>query len=232
VPPQLTFHCSPPEPRLAVLVMHGGRATSIAPTTRSQLAVLRMIPFARAIGRTCGADAVVTRLRFSARGWNGDGGGPLDDARWALDELSQRFPDVPIALVGHSMGGRAALRISGDARVSRVVALAPWLPPGEPVTDPGDATVVLLHGDRDGTTSARASAAMVDALRRRGARAGFALVTNSGHPMLRRARVWHRLCSALICAAVVQSGTGNAAAAAPLDGRHTVTVHGSESWLQ
>ncbi len=34
---------------------------------------------------------------------------PVADTLWALDQLTERFPDVPVALVGHSMGGRAAM---------------------------------------------------------------------------------------------------------------------------
>ena len=40
------------------------------------------------------------------------------------------YPGVPIALVGHSMGGRVALHLAGEADVVVVAALAPWIAAG------------------------------------------------------------------------------------------------------
>ncbi|WP_438949092.1 LLM class flavin-dependent oxidoreductase, partial [Streptomyces harbinensis] len=40
--------------------------------------------------------------------------------------LAARLGPVPVVLVGHSMGGRAALRAAGHPAVTGVVALAPW----------------------------------------------------------------------------------------------------------
>ena len=73
----------------------------------------------------------VARLRYRVRGWNGADAAPVADAHWALDQLTARFPGVPIALVGHSMGGRAALYAAGHPAVRAVVGLAPWIEPGD-----------------------------------------------------------------------------------------------------
>ena len=55
-----------------VLVAHGGQASSTAPTSALQPAVLRMIPVAAAIRQGLrGSGAVVRRPRFRVRGWNG-----------------------------------------------------------------------------------------------------------------------------------------------------------------
>ena len=65
---------------------------------------------------------------------------PVPDTLWALDQLAARFPDVPVALVGHSMGGRAAMyaagarqrcaRSSGSRRGSSRATRSPRWPAG------------------------------------------------------------------------------------------------------
>ncbi len=90
-------------------------------------------------GRSCRRCAAtrdglaVAQVRYRVRGWNGAERSPVADTSWALDELATRFPDVPVALVGHSMGGRAAIYAAGARRVRAVVGLAPWIEPGDPV---------------------------------------------------------------------------------------------------
>ena len=76
----------------------------------------------------------VVSLRHCMRGWNGDLRSPVADARWALDQFRERFGDVDVALVGHSMGGRTALAVADDPSVRSVVALAPWIEPGDAST--------------------------------------------------------------------------------------------------
>src|SRR6476660_972596 len=89
----------------------------------------------------------VARLRFRVRGWNADAM-PVEDARWALDQVRTAYPGVPVALVGHSLGGRVALSVGDDPDVRLVVGLAPWVVPGDPL--PGAvARTGLIHGDRD-----------------------------------------------------------------------------------
>ena len=45
-------------------------------------------------------------------------------------EVAGRFgPDLPVCLIGHSLGGRAALLAAGQPTVAGVVALAPWVYP-------------------------------------------------------------------------------------------------------
>ncbi|MBN9620076.1 MAG: alpha/beta hydrolase, partial [Actinobacteria bacterium] len=92
------------------LVLHGGRERGTGPVRARNLAVIRMQPFASALTRS-GAPLglAVARLRYRVRGWNGALRSPVDDVEWALDSLATRFPDAPVALVGHSMGGRAAV---------------------------------------------------------------------------------------------------------------------------
>ncbi|MEO7125679.1 MAG: dienelactone hydrolase family protein [Nakamurella sp.] len=203
-----------PSPRAVVLVLHGGQEHSFAPTKPHNLAVLRMLPLANTIGAAAEGVLAVARLRFTTRGWNDDGAQPLADALWALGELSSRFPELPIGVVGHSMGGRVALRVTNYPSVRAIIGLAPWIPPGEPITTGFGTSVMLIHGGRDRTTSAQASIERVETLRAAGMPAGFVLVNRDGHGMLRRPRVWHDLSASLLCASLLpdQHVTGSAAA--------------------
>jgi pimeloyl-ACP methyl ester carboxylesterase len=194
-----------PQPELSVdtprgavrglaVVMHGGRSASVDPTRSTQLSVLRMVPFATALKRAGRRDGLaVARLRFAVRGWNGSLRSPVADARWALDQLADRFPEVPVVLVGHSMGGRTALYAAGHESVTGVVGLAPWVEPGDPVDQLAGRRVLIAHGTRDRMTSARGSAAYAQLARTAGAEVTYVSVEDESHAMLRRASVWHRL---------------------------------------
>src|SRR3954451_3412657 len=109
-------------------------------------------------------------LRYAVRGWNG--GAPVADARWALDEVRRELGDVPVVLLGHSMGGRTAVHVADDPSVVGVVALAPWLPAGEGIAALSGTPLVAAHGRRDHLTSARATRAYVERLAATGTRAG------------------------------------------------------------
>ncbi len=115
-----------------VVVAHGGQSASTEPVTALQPAVLRMIPVAAAIRSALrGSGAVVRRPRFRVRGWNGLLASPVADLQAELDDIAAVYGPVPVVLVGHSMGARAAVRAAGHPAVSAVAGLAPWLPPGE-----------------------------------------------------------------------------------------------------
>jgi pimeloyl-ACP methyl ester carboxylesterase len=173
-----------------VLVLHGGRSSSTEPVRPWQLTVLRMVPLARAIRRATRVE--VRRPRFAVRGWNGAAAAPVRDLdRW-LDEITARHGAVPVVLVGHSMGARAALRAAGHPRVVAVAGLAPWLTPADPVSQLSGRRVLLAHGDRDRVTSAAETWAYA-------ARAAEVTsvttvpVTGDGHAMLRRPATWNAL---------------------------------------
>ena len=110
-----------------VLVLHGGAARpGQAMVSPAQLSVLRMIPVARRIARAGRGRSAVHRLLNSSRGWE-TSHTPVMDAAWALGELRERYGERPVALVGHSLGGRAALLAGDQPDVRAVVALNPWL---------------------------------------------------------------------------------------------------------
>ena len=124
----------------------------------------------------------------------------MADVELALADVAARYGPVPVVLVGHSMGGRAALRAAGHRTVAGVVALAPWLPGTEPVEQLAGRDLVVLHGTRDLTTSPRASARYVARASRVARRTVCRRVPWSGHGMLLRARSWHRLTAAFVAA--------------------------------
>jgi pimeloyl-ACP methyl ester carboxylesterase len=194
-----------------VLVAHGGQSASTAPVTPLQLAVLRMIPLAKAVTAAVRADGIeVRRPLFRVRGWNGPLASPAADLTRVLDELPA---GVPVLLVGHSMGARAALRVAGHPAVIAVAGLAPWLPPGEPAGQLAGRRVLLAHGTADRVTSPDDTWAYAER-----ARAGCDLTTvevaGGDHPMLRRAGLWHALAAEFARVSFgLPLGTGEAAAA-------------------
>lgn len=189
----------PARARAAVLVLHGGRAESRRTARPWHLAALRMRPFLRTLeSRTDRDDVLLGQVRYRRRGWNGEGAEPLADTVRALAELRELVGDVPVVLLGHSMGGRAALRAADAPQVRGVVALAPWCPPGEPVAQLRDRHVLVLHGSRDRITDPGESAAYVSRARAAGARAGMLLVAGGDHAMLRHHGRWHRTAASAV----------------------------------
>ena len=176
-----------------VVVAHGGQESSTALTAAYQPAVLRMVPVAAAIRHALrGSGAVVRRPRFRLRGWNGAQASPVHDLTETLDEIAAAYGPVPVVLVGHSMGARAAMRAAGHPAVSAVAGLAPWLPPGEPVGQLAGRRVLVAHGTADGITRPDDTWAYVE--RARAVTQVAAIEVRDGdHPMVRRARLWHAI---------------------------------------
>lgn len=176
-----------------VVVLHGGQSVSTEPTTAAQPAVLRMVPVARAVRRAVrGSGVLVLRPRFRVRGWNGPQACPVHDLTELLAGISGRFGPVPVVLIGHSMGARAALRVAGHPLVTAVAGLAPWLPPEEPVGQLAGRRVLLVHGSADHVVSPAATWAYADRARSAGPVATIE-VRNGDHALLRQARRWHRI---------------------------------------
>ena len=180
----------PQHPEGVVLVLHGGAQASRMPVAWWRMAVLRMAPFASTIVRRAGDDLAVLRLKNRVRGWNGSRQDPVHDARWALDRIRRTLPGLPVVVVGHSMGGRVALQLSGEPDVVGVAALAPWVESDVRQPPPGVA-VLLVHGSRDRITDPRRT----DVLARRYAGSGVDLryvqVEGGTHSMLKDAVLWH-----------------------------------------
>ncbi|TKT06661.1 alpha/beta fold hydrolase [Streptomyces galbus] len=187
----------PQQPRAAIITLHGGRAEGYQTSQPWHLAALRMRPILRAAASAMPLDdTVLAQVRYRHRGWNHND--PLHDTYRALSELQQIAGPVPTILIGHSMGGRAALRAASHPQVHGVLALAPWLPPGEPARQLSEKRAVVVHGERDRVTSPRASADYIRRARAAGARAGFIVIRDGDHAMLRRSALWHRTVTAVV----------------------------------
>lgn len=187
-------HRLPREAAAAVLLLHGGRADALQPPSRVDLPALRMRPFATALLReTFDDDVLVAHVRYRHRGWNGTHAHPVADARRALEELRALTGPVPVVLIGHSMGGRAALRAAADPQVKGVVALAPWWPGAEPTGHLHGRTVIALHDEADRVTSAAETWSCLTRAQAAGAQVLGIRMPHGGHSMIRDARRWHRI---------------------------------------
>ena len=212
----------PSAPEAAVLVLHGGAArrdgTAVSPT---QLSVLRMVPTAARVAAAGRRRLAVFRVLNSARGWD-SGHTPVDDASWAMDAVAERLGrDVPTCLVGHSLGGRAALLSAARPTVRSVVALAPWVYDSDGVDAPGRA-VLVVHGDEDRVASPERSARVAERMGRT-AEVGYVTVRGGSHAMLRRGATFDRL-AADFAVATLLGRQARGAVARVLAGESPLTV--------
>lgn len=179
--PQLIDVRVPERPDGVVLVLHGGASRQhdmrVSPT---QLSVIRMVPIARRIARAGHGRLAVFRLLNSRRGWE-TSHTPVHDARWGLDQIAERLGQrLPTCLVGHSLGGRAAILTAPAEGVVSVCALAPWVYPTD--VPPGlrpDTEMLFVHGDQDRIASPARAHALAQRI---GAR--FEVVQGGKHAML------------------------------------------------
>jgi pimeloyl-ACP methyl ester carboxylesterase len=194
------------------LVLHGGKSHSREPVEARHLSPARMVPFARHIHRAGRQHGLaVWSLRNSVRGWNGEDMTPLQDARWALQQISSQHPDVPVFLVGHSMGGLTAVCAADHPQVEAVVALVPWLSPGTPVSGVTGRKVLIVHGTFDRWTSPSASLAFARRAAAGATSMQYVSLRGAGHFMLRKIRLWHTLSTGFVLKAFNESAGVDAA---------------------
>jgi pimeloyl-ACP methyl ester carboxylesterase len=175
---------------LTVMVLPGGKVASHRRSRAWHLSNLRMRPFSVALQQR-GFD--VTPVRYRTRGWNDAEQSPVADARHVLDSIKAGNSDAKVILLGHSMGGRVAAALSGDAAVVGIVALAPWWPAGTEVRPRQRCPLRVVHGTANRWTDPDISKAVVERARRSGLDAEWIGVEGAGHFMLRRPLLWHRL---------------------------------------
>lgn len=192
--------------RGVALVLHGGKSQSREPVEARHLSPARMVPFAwhlHLAGRKHGL--AVWTLRNSVRGWNGADMSPLQDARWALGQIREQHPGLPVFLVGHSMGGLTALRAADHPGVEAVVALAPWLKPGTPTSGAANRKVLIVHGTTDRWTSPAASLLFARRAAPGAASVQYVALKGAGHFMLRKFRLWQTLTTGFVMKAFSES---------------------------
>lgn len=189
--PLLTQSSPSAPPRAVVLVLHGGAVHSRRPVDGRSASWQRARLLQRTIAPRLNAEGVaVWLLRYRVRGWNDTSApAPVADARWALDRVRAEI-DVPVALLGHSMGARTAVHVADDPAVRGVVGLAPWLPDGEPVHALRDRHLVVGHGRRDRITSFVLSRRYVERSRPLARSVEFHDMGDVGHYLVRDSRRW------------------------------------------
>ncbi|MFF3390001.1 alpha/beta hydrolase [Streptomyces sp. NPDC002669] len=219
---QLIAHQVPTDAKGAVLVLPGGSMKSKG--RYFSIVELGLRPLLARLAEQEGL--AVYLLRYRVRGWNGDDADSLADTRWALDEIVRLHGQVPVALVGNSLGGRAAYHAAGHPSVVSVTGIAPALPSDDPVTQLAGRQCLILHGDKD---HSEASAAMSLAYARR-AHAITTLarfeIPGAGHFLLRGSRECYMATTEFVTATlartplpplIAQAQSGDLCSPLPLD---------------
>lgn len=190
LPPILEVDVDRPAPQAAVVLLHGGPERGFGETRRWSLPYRLMLPFGREVRDRSQGRVAVIRLRHRHSGWNGGEESPLREARWAVDELERTAPGIKIGLLGHSLGGRTALRAAEHPAVTSIVALAPWVPPGEAVEQLRGREVLIVQGDRDRVCPPTDTRRYVADAEGAGIALDYQEIPGSGHLMLRHRDRW------------------------------------------
>jgi len=161
-----------------------------------------MIPIAWRIARLGRRRVAVYRLLNSTRGWSHERT-PVDDVRWAVEEIRRDFGRaLPIGLVGHSLGGRAALLAAGAPEVTTAVALNPYLYSQDGAADLTGTAVLIVHGTQDRVASPPMAEVVARGLRRRTA-VTLVRVQGGKHAMLSRHRVFETAATDFVLSGVI-----------------------------
>lgn len=206
----------------AVLVLHGGGSRTERMVSPTQLSVLRMIPIARRTARAGRGRLAVFRLLNSRRGWDPDHA-PVQDVRWGIEQVLDRLgPSTVLGLIGHSLGGRAALLAGTAAPVRSVVALAPFVYPEDGRIDLSGRRVLVVDGSADRVARPALSAAVSQALSA-WTEVGHVRVVGGSHSMLRYHRLFDGLAAAFTAAALL-GGTQDPIVRRLQDGERSIEI--------
>lgn len=223
--PRLIETATPKQPAGVVLVLHGGANREGNPmVSPTQLSVIRMIPVARRIAKTCRGKLAVLRLLNSHRGWDAHTT-PVDDVAWAMAQVRERYAGLPVGLVGHSLGGRAALLAGATDGVRSVVALNPWVYPTD-TADLSGRRVLIVHGTADRIAQPSRSEAVARRLSIN-ADVGYISIEGGKHAMLSHGADFERAAAAFTTATLLgddAAGRGSAAVTRVLAGERWVSA--------
>ena len=195
--PHLTRSASGRTPKGLVLMLHGGAEANLEPVNERSLPWVRSRVMMAQLGRSfhrAGLD--VWLLRYRVVGWNhghAEHPSPVQDARWALDEVRTAHDDLPVVLLGHSMGARTATTVADDPNVQGVVGVAPWFPPGHPVGALAGKHLVAAHGRADRVTNFGATREFVQRAGAVASSADFVDMGDLDHYMLKGLREWNQV---------------------------------------
>jgi alpha-beta hydrolase superfamily lysophospholipase len=181
----------------------------------AQLSVLRMVPLAQRIAFAGRSRLAVHRLLNTHRGWDSSTT-PVMDVAWALDRVTDQHGNLPVALVGHSLGGRAALLAGHDPQVRSVVALNPWVMPTDRV-GLRDTPVLVVHGGEDRLALPTRSAELARRLERT-TPVGYVTIPGGRHAMVRHARAFEACAADFVTATLLGTAPRSEAVAAVLAG--------------
>ncbi|WP_199904965.1 alpha/beta hydrolase [Nocardioides sediminis] len=210
----------PRDPEGVVLVLHGGASRADkAMVSPAQLSVLRMVPVAARVARAGRRRLAVYRLLNSHRGWDSTTT-PVMDVAWALEQVAASHGPLPAALVGHSLGGRAALLAARSPEVRSAVALNPWVYPSDGA-DLSGRQVLVVHGTEDRIASPERAAAVARRLSST-ARVGYVAVPGGRHAMLRHGATFERYAAEFVTATLLGTEPRSPAVAAVLSGTFLV----------
>lgn len=177
-----------------VLLFHGRAGTDRRPPRAINGVVLLLRPFAWAIRRRGRGRVAVARVIYPERGWHGED--RVRDGRTALTAVRRRYPDLPIALLGHSMGGRVVLRLAAEPDIDRVATFGLWAEqedvPRWQVGQQPRLRMWLVHGDQDRVTDPEGSRVAAARFAELGADVDLHIAEGEGHALLTDPRRWHR----------------------------------------
>ena len=180
-----------PDARGVAVLMHGASFGFAGMPSWMAPAPYRMQLFeSPIIDRTAGRVSVL-RLRYPDRDLRSVFRGALRDTAAALEHIRRTAPQARIGLIGHSNGGRVALRLSSDARVDAVAALAPWLSPADRINPRPGVPVLLMHGGLDVVTSPQLTTQLAARLARKGVDVDHETVAGENHYLLASSAHWH-----------------------------------------
>ena len=163
-------------------MLHGGASRGEAvPVSPTQLSVLRMVPTARAAAH---ASSAWPSTACSTPAVAGTPAARRCRRRLGDQDRARAVPVAPVGLIGHSLGGRAALAAGDDPAVRSVAALNPWVYPDDDFDLRGRRTL-FVHGRLDRIAPPARSEAVARRVGRRTV-VGFVRMPDGKHAMLRR----------------------------------------------